>query len=112
MKAARKILIAMAGLVVLYLGFGFVSQAGDEARRVSLESKLRAALAIGDPHEKIERVLRDNSLSVSYEASPFSRYATRIRLGRLTNSGMLVYVDVDESKKMKKVTVQNCYTGL
>src|SRR4051812_20075464 len=69
-----------------------------ERVREALERKLKSELVVGDPGEKIERVLRDERIAFAYDEL-LSHYAGRIDVPDSTGS-IWILVMVDSKRKM------------
>jgi hypothetical protein len=110
MTCRALLVFLIAGLCGGCLGIPF---AQDEVLRAKVEKGLWAQLAVGDPAEKIERVLRDQGLSYSFDRLG-SRYQSVVEPKEkrmiLRKVGILIFVD--ESGRLTKIEVRNSYTYL
>jgi len=85
----------------------------DEVLRAQIERDLWSSLAVGDPAEKIERVLKEKRMDFS-----FDEFAQRYQTGvdpnekRMVQRVVSVWVYVDDSKRLTRIEVRNSYTFL
>jgi hypothetical protein len=99
---------------VTFLAFLTLTLAGCSCMRRELtqtRSFLEAELKPGDPHERIEEVLR--KAGVDYVYDPYAnRYEGAIRADRCRNYSMVsVTINLDSSERMSGMEVVEIFTG-
>jgi hypothetical protein len=99
------------GLSLFLAGCLTWSAAHDEVLRSKIEKDLWGHLAVGDPAEKIEKVLRDQGVAFSFDRFD-SRYQAVIepREKRMIVRKVGIYLYVDANQRLTKIEVTNSYT--
>jgi len=99
----------LTALVLLLVSLGCVTQGKTNAKSVLAE--VNAALSKGDASDVIESYFRNRALFASYDRFG-SRYQSIIRnTGRPLDHAVVIYVYVDEKKRLLRVETHDTYTG-
>lgn len=100
-------------MLLLILSFVLIGCSGDEVVRAAVEKDFHASLSIGDPAEKIERVLREKGHPVVFNRFD-GRYETGIdpKEKRSVRRVVRVLIYLDTSSRLSRIDVRNTYTYL
>ena len=77
----------------------------------SVEQVLNTELSVGDDREKIEGVLKNHGLKVSYDKYS-NRYSSYIKSDCDKFKAISVYIQLDRGEKVLSIEVFNSYTML
>ena len=99
----------LTALVLLLVSPGCVTEGTTNAKSVLTE--INAALSKGDGPEVIEGYFKNRGLAASYDRFS-NRYQSIIRnLGGPFDHAVVIYVYVDERKRLLRVETHDSYTG-
>jgi hypothetical protein len=97
----------VVGYILVSFLQGLASSKRDEALRTSLDSKLHAALVVGDSRDKIEQVLAENGLKYDpkYAFDPYLGYVSDVPIEGGPNTRLTIEISLDQAKKLQTIKV-------